>query len=428
MQQQSQTTDTNSCMDCPQSLSYQSSQLCHQHQSFLPPLLISDEARLSIRNFLRKKFSGDDEGICFFRRFDRLILNNQNPLSITRHFGLDVYETLENVEGLNPEIIKKNIDIRYKHYSGFTDSRQLRREHPSIFNKEVYLHSSCYRHLDFSNDYTFKFEDVKRVGSHPTPQNGDLIYIFMHKVDFICTTIIFEFSCEIYPEITRLLLVNKKCGEVVCNYLRSFHEADGKRYVTTPPGYIKSLVEEKERSVQKISACDRCGYYGLRKKVEKNNFRICTRGCKYYCENRDCDDFGVSFNEGWLNKNNPKRCGRCIESSVVLKKKRPFVYNHYCNNCDYIGYNLRATAPDSCRKCKEDDCIVVRKAEKEIECQQRFFSSPNYAKCMQELTPEESGSCMITSMPKYHACDDCKNKHYKDMKSLMWCDSSDDDY
>jgi hypothetical protein len=150
-----------------------------------PPLLISEKARTTIRDFLRNNLSNADnalsqnEGGCyFFRRFDRII-SSSSPVSITRHFGPDVYETLNNVTNLDVETIKKSVEIKHKWFSGFTASRAIRDEHASLENKEIYLHSENYSQIDMSLNYTFKFSDVRQLRSHITPVNEDLIFIFI---------------------------------------------------------------------------------------------------------------------------------------------------------------------------------------------------------------------------------------------------------
>lgn len=143
-----------------------------------PPLLLSSTAKNLIRDYLKGKLLGDGDGCYIFRRFDRLI--KASPVSsITRHFGPDVYETLESVEGVDSEIIKKSVEIKHKWFSGFAYGRQLRDEHANLVNKEIYLHSSNYSQLDTSLHYTFKFSDARQLTSHITPRRDDLIFIFI---------------------------------------------------------------------------------------------------------------------------------------------------------------------------------------------------------------------------------------------------------
>jgi hypothetical protein len=144
-----------------------------------PPLRISEEARLIIRDFLRQKFRGDGDGCYFFRRFNKLNNSSAHPISITRNFGPDVYETLNNLEGLDEDTIKKSIDIKYNWFSGFTDSRQIRDEHEALLNKDIYIHSNDYAQIDMSLNYTFKLSNVKQLNSHITPQQDDLLFLYV---------------------------------------------------------------------------------------------------------------------------------------------------------------------------------------------------------------------------------------------------------
>lgn len=124
------------------------------------------------------KLSGEEDGCYFFRRFDKLIRNSP-PISITRHFGPDVYETLESVADLDEDTIKKNVEIKHKWFSGFTNARQIRDEHIILQGKEIYIHSSNYRQIDMSLNYTFKFSEARQLSSHFTPRNEDLIFIYV---------------------------------------------------------------------------------------------------------------------------------------------------------------------------------------------------------------------------------------------------------
>ena len=146
----------------------------------LPPALsLSDEARITIRNFLRKKFSGDDEGYCFFRRFNVLLGSPKNLIEITNHFGPNVSQTLSSLEGISPETLKKNIELKYSKFSGFTTTRSIRDEPNEYADKEIYIHSNNYCQVDLSLDFTFKFNKKRQLCSPVTPQSGDLIFIFV---------------------------------------------------------------------------------------------------------------------------------------------------------------------------------------------------------------------------------------------------------
>lgn len=142
-------------------------------------LSLSDEARITIRNFLRKKFSGDDEGCCFFRRFNVLLSSPKNLIEITNHFGPNVSQTLSSLEGISPEMLKKNVELKYSKFSGFTTARSIRDEPHEYNDKEIYIHSNNYCQVDFSLDFTFKFNKKRQLCSPVTPQNGDLIFIFI---------------------------------------------------------------------------------------------------------------------------------------------------------------------------------------------------------------------------------------------------------
>jgi len=144
-----------------------------------PALSLSDEARLKILTFLKKKFSGDNEGVCFFRRFEILLISPNNLLEITNHFGPDVSQTLSSLEDISPDIVKKNIEIRYSKFSGFTSPKPIRDENEEYSDKEIYIHSNNYCQVDLTFDFTFKFNKARQLCSPVTPQHGDLIFIFI---------------------------------------------------------------------------------------------------------------------------------------------------------------------------------------------------------------------------------------------------------
>ena len=146
----------------------------------LPPALsLSDEARITIRNFLRKKFSGDDEGCCFFRRFNVLLSSPKNLIEITNHFGPNVSQTLPSLEGISAEMLKKNVELKYSKFAGFTTTRSIRDEPNEYADKEIYIHSNNYCQVDLSLEFTFKFNKIRQLCSPVTPQSGDLIFIFI---------------------------------------------------------------------------------------------------------------------------------------------------------------------------------------------------------------------------------------------------------
>jgi hypothetical protein len=147
--------------------------------SFPPALSLSDEARFKIRNFLRKKFFGDGEGSCFFRRFDVLLSSPSKLLEITNHFGPGVSQTLSSLDGIPEKIIKKNVELKYSNFAGFTSSRAIREEPTEYLDKEIYINSNNYCQLDLTLDFTFKFNKVSQLSNPFTPQHGDLIFIFI---------------------------------------------------------------------------------------------------------------------------------------------------------------------------------------------------------------------------------------------------------
>lgn len=148
------------------------------------PLLISDTARNTIRDFLRTKLSGDEDGCYFFRRFDKLI-SSSPPISIVRHFGPDVYETLDSISDLDADTIKKNVEIKHKWFSGFTTARSIRDEHDILEGKEIYVHSGDYSQIDMSLNYTFKFSEARQLSSHISPRSEDLLFIYISNKNIL---------------------------------------------------------------------------------------------------------------------------------------------------------------------------------------------------------------------------------------------------
>lgn len=146
---------------------------------FPPALSLSDETRFKIRTFLRKKFSGDGEGCCFFRRFDVLLYSPSKLIEITNHFGPGVSQTISSLDDIPEKIIKKNLEFKYSNFAGFTSSRAIREEPIEFSDKEIYINSNNYCQVDLTLDFTFKFNKVSQLCNPVTPQTGDLIFIFI---------------------------------------------------------------------------------------------------------------------------------------------------------------------------------------------------------------------------------------------------------
>lgn len=145
----------------------------------LQPLKIHSHIQSEIRENLRNSLSGGNTGAIFFRRLKKLVPSGK-PINITKHITPDVCENLTTLEGISQQEMNKSIEVNYKSFSGFTFSSSVRDDEPLSFDgKEIYVNSKNYAQIDFTNNFTFKFNKTGDLQKPVTPIVGDLLMMYV---------------------------------------------------------------------------------------------------------------------------------------------------------------------------------------------------------------------------------------------------------
>lgn len=145
----------------------------------IKPLLIDEDDRLKILNFLRTNLGGID-GKCFFRRIEHVV-SKSDPLLIQKFSTPEKSKRLDNLSGLSHPEIFRYIEINYRSFHCITSPRDIRSSYEpvEVVEKEIFLHSDRYNQIDMSSDYTFTFSKDHKHHIPTTPCSGDLAFIFI---------------------------------------------------------------------------------------------------------------------------------------------------------------------------------------------------------------------------------------------------------
>jgi len=146
--------------------------------NIIPALKIQSDSCKEIREFLKNKLSGGEDGKVAFRRVSRVLA--KDPVSIKKIISPNEKpESLRSLKGVSKAEMERHIQADYRSFFGFTYGRAIRDEPEEIVDKELFFHSENYSQVDATIDFTFGFSKDRRLCTPIAPVVGDLIFVFL---------------------------------------------------------------------------------------------------------------------------------------------------------------------------------------------------------------------------------------------------------